>query len=105
MIEEALVTIGLVEHGLERQSHSCLDLVAGRVAALVADTKSRQSEPNRSDACGSVVVATIDMRAVFNQAGLRMRLLPEKLERRLLDLIQQLLVRARVGRRRRRSRA
>src|SRR6266436_1697854 len=104
MIEEPIhpVRLQLVQHKMESRLHASGDGCARLIAALIADAERRQTESRCRNARHPSCVVSCGERAVLHLSGRRVCLLPEKKIRRLLDLLEQLVVRPGVAVSRRR---
>src|SRR6266404_1797931 len=99
MIEESVhpVRLQLVQHKMESRLHASGDGCARLIAALIADAERRQTESRCRNARHPSCVVSCGERAVLHLSGRRVCLLPEKKIRRLLDLLEQLVVRPGVA--------
>src|SRR6266404_5829451 len=99
MIEEPIhpVRLQLVQHKIESRLHASGDGCARLIAALIADAERRQTESRCRNARHPSCVVSCGERAVLHLSGRRVCLLPEKKIRRLLDLLEQLVVRPGVA--------
>jgi hypothetical protein len=96
LVREVEEKASMIRHGLPEKSqrgHRSIFCVRIRnVAALLSDTKRSQPKAGRGDAGHNPFVRLPYVAAIFDQAGLRIALLPEVLEVRFLQVFQELVV-------------
>src|SRR4051812_28165166 len=95
-IGEMIIKPAMVRHRFPEKpqgSQHALARIGGRyVAPLLSDAKGRESEARGGDTADDAVVVASHMTAVLDEAGLRVRLFPEKPDVCSFEFIQKRIV-------------
>src|SRR5882762_5960951 len=92
MVKEAAMRRHLFPQEAQREQNPIPRLGRGDESTLFSDTKSGESKPCCRDARDHGCVILQDIAPIFDQPGLRTRLVPKKLEVSLLQFVQKLVI-------------
>ncbi len=89
VIEEAVYLMSLGQQETKRGTYARSDLFPGTILALVTDAERRQAEAGRCNATHQALVAAIRERTIAHETGIRIRFVPEEIEGRTFEVVQQ----------------